>query len=97
LLALATVSQALAQTGAPDARFQRFDKNGDGKITAEEISVPGAFEAADTNGDGFVTPDEFAAYLAKRQAMRAGKAAGPRQRPLQVELPEDVAVERGLR
>jgi arylformamidase len=52
--------QLIAQT-APDARFQRFDKNADGKISREEAkgtAVEQRFDAFDKNKDGFLTPDE---------------------------------------
>jgi Ca2+-binding EF-hand superfamily protein len=39
-----------AQTSAHQQRFNRFDRNGDGKITAEELGMPKAFEATDKNG-----------------------------------------------
>ena len=71
LLALAIVSQALAQTTTPDARFQRFDKNGDGKLTPEECPYPRLFKRLDKDGDGFVSKEEFTAFFARR----GGKAA----------------------
>jgi acetyl esterase/lipase len=51
----------LAAHTAPDARFQRFDKNSDGKISREEAkgtAVEQRFDALDKNKDGFVTPEE---------------------------------------
>lgn len=97
LLTLAFAASLLAQT-APgvDARFKRFDKNNDGKISTEELGMPAVFPQADKNGDGSVTPDEFVAYLEQRQRGRRGRTA-LRQRPMRVEMPEDVSVHRDLR
>ncbi len=52
-------SQLSAQT---DARFQRFDKNNDGKISREETKGTAAeqrLDFFDKNKDGFITPDEM--------------------------------------
>jgi arylsulfatase A-like enzyme/acetyl esterase/lipase len=88
------VFQTRAQT-SPDTRFQRLDKNGDGKLSAEEIGIPSAFTRADANRDGSVSPAELQAYLKTRQDN--GKAKAAPQRPAQVELPERTKVERDLR
>jgi Ca2+-binding EF-hand superfamily protein len=47
---------------APREIFQRFDKNGDGKISKDEAPerMQQNWERVDRNGDGFVTPDELA-------------------------------------
>src|SRR5579864_7855619 len=60
----ATVSKAdfLKQAGE---RFDQFDTNHDGKLSAEEIeqaaNLPGGrgLRRADANGDGVVTKDEY--------------------------------------
>ena len=49
--------QALAQS-ASDARFNRFDKNADGKLTADELPYPVVFKQLDTDGDGKLSPQE---------------------------------------
>jgi polyhydroxybutyrate depolymerase len=54
------------QSFAQDARFQRFDKNNNGKISPEELGAPRLFRAADKDGDGFISPAEFAAAQQNR-------------------------------
>lgn len=75
------VEAALREGLAGDAArgrkmFQRFDKDGDGKVSRAEF--PGGdegFRALDRNGDGFVTEDEVPAGGAKEP--RPGKADKP--------------------
>lgn len=59
LLALFT-GAALAQSAPLPNRFVRFDRNGDGKLTENEI--PRLFDQLDKNKDGVVTPDEASTY-----------------------------------
>ena len=40
-------------------RFKQLDRNGDGKVSAEEARGFSGFTEADANGDGFVTLDEL--------------------------------------
>ena len=47
--------------------FRRADRNGDGKLTAEEFPRPDIFRSVDQNGDGFATPDEVRAYYRNRR------------------------------
>ncbi len=49
--------QALAQSAA-DARFKRFDKNADGRLTADEFPYPVVFKELDLDGDGALSPKE---------------------------------------
>jgi CubicO group peptidase (beta-lactamase class C family) len=44
--------------GALTSQFKQLDKNGDGKITREEL--PRNFDRLDANKDGVVTPEEVA-------------------------------------
>lgn len=41
-----------------DAAFKRYDKNGDGKVTADEMGMPALFRRLDLDGDGVVTLEE---------------------------------------
>lgn len=59
LVLLLVAAQAFAQAPANPA-FQRLDRNGDGKLTKDEI--PRLFDQLDKNKDGVVTPEEAAAY-----------------------------------
>ncbi len=50
-----------ATAHAQDARFKRFDKDGDGKVSRDEAKGTAAevrFDELDKNKDGFLTPDE---------------------------------------
>lgn len=55
-----------AQSGGrprrPDA-FERFDRNGDGRVTAEEINNPAMLQWLDRDGDGAITRQEAAEAL----------------------------------
>ncbi len=69
-LALAIASRALAQNTPPTAPqgqqwsptqlFTTWDKDGDGKLTAEEVPKLELFKILDKNGDGSVTKEEIA-------------------------------------
>lgn len=71
---------------AMEARMQagftkRHDKNGDGRVSVDEIGGhgEGMFERMDANNDGIVTPEEMkAGHAGMRKGMRHGKgpAAG---------------------
>ena len=59
--------------GDPSAFFKRMDKNGDGKLTADELpgQMKQRFSELDEDGDGSTTQAEFAKF--------ASKMAGGRQ------------------
>jgi hypothetical protein len=67
--------------GSPEERvtmmMERFDANGDGQITVEEIEIHRAerFNAADTNGDGVIDAAEFEAAATQRAADRVAERA----------------------
>ncbi len=66
-------ASAMAAEGK-DRGWDRMDANGDGKVTAEELSAQNAkfLADADANGDGAVTREEAKAFhKAKREEMRA--------------------------
>ena len=78
------VSLAFAQqSGGLAERIQQIDKNGDGKISAEEF--PGAqFKQMDKDGNGFVTLDEARAFYAGRGTTRPAseRPENPPTRPV---------------
>jgi hypothetical protein len=82
LSVLTTSSQA--QTAVAE-RFKQLDKNGDGKLTRDEVTDAAAFTAADSDEDGQVTQDEFRRYLASRKTAeslgnsRPSRGTTPRQ------------------
>ncbi|MCB1089409.1 MAG: EF-hand domain-containing protein, partial [Verrucomicrobiae bacterium] len=57
IIALAAITTASAQ--APGGVFQRFDRNGDGKVTTDELPNQQAFDRFDTNKDGSITLEEY--------------------------------------
>ncbi len=69
-IALTIASHALAQITPPSSTqrqqwspaqlFATWDKNGDGKLTADEVPKPELFKMLDKNGDGVVTKEEAA-------------------------------------
>jgi len=73
LLALATPT-AFGQAPDGDA-FKKFDKDGDGKVTKEELPNEKAFERFDKDKDGVITRDEFGG-AGKPAAGKPGAKAG---------------------
>lgn len=67
-------------------RMMAFDKNGDGKLTKDEVTderLHRLFERADTNKDGVVTKEELMALAAimESEASQAGGRGGPGDGP----------------
>jgi arylsulfatase A-like enzyme len=60
-----------AGRGSIEERFRQLDRNGDGKLTAEEVNNPDLFKRLDRNGDGVVTLEEA------REALRNRRATAP--------------------
>jgi acetyl esterase/lipase len=94
-LALATcvgpgaIGSALAQpqqTQSPGDVIRRFDKNGDGKLSREELpeQMRAVFDRVDTNQDGFVTPEEEVAFRARNREIQMLRKKTPAARGAQV-------------
>jgi hypothetical protein len=68
---------AQTATGRPGAgleqRFRQLDRNGDGKLTPDELTDPATFKRLDANGDGVVTLEEARAAYAGRPARKGKK------------------------
>ncbi len=80
LATFAFAATVLARGGRDGAgveqRLRRFDRNGDGKLTRDEI--PRLFDRLDADGDGTVTLDEARAASRRRPPKdRAPKSAAP--------------------
>ncbi|HEY6168814.1 MAG TPA: redoxin family protein [Verrucomicrobiae bacterium] len=81
LLAASGASAADGGTAAYlESRFKQLDRNGDGKLTAEEAGNADWFKGLDRNGDGFVTLEEVRQFgklltpqSGKGDARRAGE------------------------
>jgi arylsulfatase A-like enzyme len=43
-------------------RFKRLDRNGDGKVTRDELNNPKLFQRLDRNGDGAISREEIEAF-----------------------------------
>lgn len=69
---------AVAVNEAADAAFGRADKNGDGRVTPDELPQNALFKRFDGNGDGLITPEECRASFAKMSgaARKSGGAVG---------------------
>jgi redoxin/copper type II ascorbate-dependent monooxygenase-like protein/EF hand domain-containing protein len=71
LTALRGVAQQSPAALALEQRFKQLDKNGDGKITTDELPQSAFFKQRDINGDGVITLAEALA------ALQAGAGATP--------------------
>ena len=79
LLAIASVNTLPGQSGK--TVFDRWDKNGDGKLIREELPAHARvnFERADKDGDGFITREEDTLFR-KKAAQPAGKRETPQEK-----------------
>jgi hypothetical protein len=106
LLAFAA-ARAAQQSSRPAAgsvlpeRFKQLDRNGDGKLTRNEVADAAAFTAADADRDGSVTVEEYRRYVATRQRPQPAPAAAKpatatpppvNGRPVLKQLPDSDAV-----
>lgn len=66
-----------------EAMFRRLDKNGDGRLSVEEMGEPLATERDkwDTNMDGYIDLKEFKAYFASRRVSGNREAKPDDSRP----------------
>ncbi|MBN8457254.1 MAG: carboxylesterase family protein [Verrucomicrobia bacterium] len=64
-----------ASSGSLAGRFKQLDRNGDGKLTRDEI--PRLFDQLDKNKDGVVTREEAQAGMAQRRPQSTTQPATP--------------------
>ena len=84
-LAMLVSTPSLAQAGGMQALFDRFDADGDGVVTTDEVQTWRAsyFDFADADQDGYLSAGEVAAMRAAaedRMGARTGDEAAPRPR-----------------
>ncbi len=73
---LVSISGSPAQSSvAADLAFKRADRNGDGKVTREELPQAGLFKRFDGNGDGTITIEETRAAFGNLAPEAAGNPA----------------------
>ena len=93
-LSCATATVLAVEQG-PSQQFRNWDKNGDSKLTRDELpaGVRSNFDRVDANSDGVITPDEDNAFrkrnAAKRQARQRTRSA-PRM-PDTIKVTRDIA------
>ena len=68
---LAYASLAFSQTPSLSERFDRQDRNRDGKITAEDLPRPDLFQRLDRNGDGIIERSEIETAPSSRNRLRS--------------------------
>ncbi len=81
-LGLLLIGPLLAQDAATDPVFRRYDRDGDGKVTPDELPLPKIFAKFDLNHDGVITYEEYRkvaglAAIIPAAEMAALKAPGP--------------------
>ncbi|MEW6359941.1 MAG: alpha/beta hydrolase fold domain-containing protein [Planctomycetota bacterium] len=69
-------------------RFKRLDRNGDGKLTQEEI--PRLFKQLDANNDGQVTLNEANAFYASGRRTGAGSGQGQQTPSVPMKVVRDI-------
>ncbi|MDA0835766.1 MAG: EF-hand domain-containing protein [Planctomycetota bacterium] len=71
----------------PENMLKRFDKNGDGKLSQDEVNenLKKRFDKIDANGDGAIDQDELRTMLEKRANKQGGKKPGKGVKPTKKE------------
>lgn len=88
LLTLALGGPAAA--AQPGETFRRLDRDGDGRLSADEVQREALFRQIDADADGYVTSEEARQYFARRQPPQNAHARS-------IPLGEDVIVRRDIR
>ncbi|MFN0075528.1 MAG: alpha/beta fold hydrolase [Prosthecobacter sp.] len=89
LLTLTFTSLTLAQNAALPDGLKKIDRNGDGKVTREEM--PKLFDQIDADKDGVASVAELTAYFAKaKSSAPAPSSANPNEPAARGALPEGV-------
>lgn len=86
---LSTIGAGMAPAAQPasssgkslEERFHEFDRNGDGKLTPDEVPGQRLFKMLDRNGDGVVTLEEAKAFGSGDRRAARGKGEAPAQLP----------------
>lgn len=72
-LTLAGLAQQPGGQMTPEQRFTQLDRDGDGRLSTQELQAPRIFGDMDEDGDGFVTLDEAREHV---RAQRTSQLAG---------------------
>lgn len=90
LLVIGLAGPSVAQPPANEV-FKRWDRDGDGQLTRDELPEPlrPNFGRVDRDGDGKISPEEHAAFLNRRPGPAATKGQPPRV-PASVRLEQNV-------
>lgn len=78
-LTLLIASPLFAQNAAQSDGFKKIDRNGDGKVTRDEM--PKLFDQIDADKDGIASAEELTAYFAKARPKGGGSTAAPAPAP----------------
>jgi hypothetical protein len=81
LVAPRALAQQPSAMQALDQRFKQLDKNGDGKITTDELPQSPFFAQRDKNGDGAITLAEAKDFLEAESAAASAPAASKSKQP----------------
>jgi len=76
ILAASVLADPLWAAPPPQVVIQRMDRDGDGRISADEwLRSPQVFQRIDGDNDGYVTLEELIDFRAKRAGRQPGNAA----------------------